>query len=448
MGNLRNQPNLRRPKNRFVQLINKGSAIANGVGKVGRFVGNAISGISSIARIFGSGAYTIQSNTLLSGPPTFSALESGVRIHHREYLGDITSSTGFTNTTYRIQPNDPVTFPWLSQMANSFEQYKIHGMLVYLNTTCGSAISSTNNALGVWGVTTVYDPSRPALPNKLAAEEYSGCTSSVPSVSVLHPIECKPKTDVLERYYIDYSNTITGENLKFYDHGKINVFTQGMQLAGITLGELWISYDISFFNPRIQPAGEDNVSDHYKLSGNTISATNPCGTGALLSPTAGSLLGSQIQTGLSTGVGTLTLPNGSAAGIYLVSYLYNNPTNTVASPTLGIYVNTSNMVLYNMFGNSPLYAFNPPGPALSNQYTVIVSFRKTDTNSAILNIGSAANVLPSAATATSVDIFVTPLGSAIAGGLTEEEMFYAKFKEFTKRFVDEQNKEDSFDNMI
>jgi hypothetical protein len=380
---------------------------------LGRRVGGAVS------RIFGQGDYIVRSNSLMNGgPPSFSPLNAGVRITHREYITDLFSSINYSVNTFRLQPSIETSFPWLSQLANSFEQYKINGMVVYLNTTSGNAISSTNNALGVWGVTTVYDPSRPPLANKTQAEEYVGCTAGVPSVSILHPIECKPKSDVLERYFLDYTGTVTGDSLKFYDHGLINVFTQGQQAAGINLGEMWISYDITFYNPRIQPIGEGNVIDHYKLGGVQIASSSPTGTnGTVVFPAAGSLLGTVLTNGLN--ISQLTFPPNSAAGDYMVIYSYGG-----GSPATGLNmplsVGTPNISFYKLFSLDTLSTFVAPFPTTGsmNSLVILAAFNKTDIGSAIINIGAATgNVLGAGSAATTLDIFVIPVGFSITKAL-------------------------------
>lgn len=415
------QPKPQRPqkKPKKVKQITPAGQLLRRVGAIaGGFLGNESLGKSlgaGISRIFGQGDYVVKSNTLMnSGPPSFSPLNSGIRITHREYITDILSSTAYQVRTYRLQPSISSSFPWLSQLANSFEQYKVNGMVVYLNTTSGNAVSSTNNALGVWGVTTVYDPTRPPLANKLLAEEYVGCTSGVPACSIMHPVECKPKSDVLERYYVDYTQNVTGDSLKFYDHGLINVFTQGQQAASINLGEMWIAYDITFYNPRVQPVAELNVADHYGISGSAITATNPMGTTPVLSPNAGSGIGTTITTG-GSGFATLNLPANTSTGTYIVAYLYNGG-NTVANFAFSIASLSSNVSLINFFSTdtSNFYAAPVPGSVTVSSFAVCVAFTKTDNNAASIRLGSSSNVMPAGSASTFVDLLVIPIGAVTA----------------------------------
>jgi hypothetical protein len=389
-------------------------------GLAGTFFGNKGLGEvvgAGISKIFGQGDYQIQQNSLMSGgPPAFSPLNAGIRITHREYIGDVLSSTGYNVTTFRLQPNVSTVFPWLSQLASSFEQYQFNGCVAFLNTTSGNAISSTNNALGVWGITTVYDPTRPPLSTKLQAEEYNGCTAAVPSCSVLHAIECKPRSGVLDRYYVDYTGTVSGEDLKFYDHGLMNVFTQGQQQAGVSLGELWISYDISFFNPRIQPTGEDNLADHYSVSGTGINASNPMGTiSTSLLPTTGSGLRTNVTApGIIPGQVSLNFPGGSSPGVYLLAYNYQGGL-TIANYFFAIVSGSANITAYNLLKGSAASSLSAPVPnsVTISGFTIVGAFKKSDTAAGSVLLGNASTVMPLSHSATTVDFFVIPIGGLI-----------------------------------
>jgi hypothetical protein len=74
----------------------------------------------------------------------------------------------------------------------------MHGLIFELKTSSGTAVSSTNTALGVWGAVTVYNPSEPTFTNKQECENYLGAQSCVPFQSMMHGVECKPRANVLD----------------------------------------------------------------------------------------------------------------------------------------------------------------------------------------------------------------------------------------------------------
>jgi hypothetical protein len=237
------------------------SRIASTVGelvgfpRVGRMIGNGLQ------RIMGSGAYVIsnpvKSNTLASNtPPMFGNDSGSTRVRHREFVSDISGSLAFVNTAYALNPGNISLFPWLATMAQNYEQYHFHGLCIEFKSTSASALNSTNTALGVVGLVTQYDAVDPAFASKMEAENYQGAQSSSPSNSVLHFVECAPRQNVLDRLYVRSAAATlpAGQDLRFYDMGKVNLFTAGMQAAAV-IGELWISYDIEFYKPKVPTGG-------------------------------------------------------------------------------------------------------------------------------------------------------------------------------------------------
>jgi len=93
--------------------------------RFGRKLGGYVGGMAQkwIGNITGLGDYAphgfdVKKNILgtSAAVPYVNKIGQGVRITHREYLGDIvTSSTQgqFKLSSYKIQPSSSVTFPWL-----------------------------------------------------------------------------------------------------------------------------------------------------------------------------------------------------------------------------------------------------------------------------------------------------------------------------------------------
>jgi len=231
--------------------MNPGTGIA-----VGRALG------SMVSHATGFGAYKLRHNSILMGdvPSVRNArnLEGAVVVRHKEYLGDVTSSSTAGSAAITVYPLNPglSTFPWLAGIANSFQEYKWNGVLVEFKTTCGDAISSTNSALGEVVISTNYNSVSPfttsSTKSQLLNEEYA--TSTKPSMSAIHAIECAPTQSPLTRLYTRGTSTnvaATGADLRLYDLGSLAVGTFGQQAASATLGELWITYEVILFKPRI-----------------------------------------------------------------------------------------------------------------------------------------------------------------------------------------------------
>jgi hypothetical protein len=213
-----------------------------------------------MSRIMGQGAYTVRKNTLLtnSGPPSFSTNGDDVIIKHRELVTDlisgptlVSSASTFNNINYLINPGNGALFPWLSQLATSFEEYEFHGLVFEFKSASATAVSSTNTALGIVMFATDYNCENALFSSKRAMETTEFSTSCVPSQSMIHPIECDPQRNVLGRQYVtsQTSTTSVPGDPRMYFTGNLQIATQGMQAASVDLGEIWVSYQVRLSRP-------------------------------------------------------------------------------------------------------------------------------------------------------------------------------------------------------
>jgi len=274
------------------------------LGSVGSHVGNALgsaagAGLAALgggllAKITGRGDYRVEKNTLLRGdvgPPTFSKEGDGIVISHREFIADVSSiGAPFSLQSYPINPGMYQTFPYLANLATSFEQYEMLGMVFEFKTTSATAVSSTNTALGVVIGATNYDPLDPNFVNKTQMEAYEFATSSVPSQSFIHPIECAPSQTPLRAQFIRSGPIPTGGDIRMYDIGTFQIATVGQQAASV-IGELWVSYHVRLLKPRLpgpmgsQIAVMNGVSNTLSGPGQPSFAAGP-GAGSTISFTA------------------------------------------------------------------------------------------------------------------------------------------------------------------
>lgn len=208
-------------------------------------------------RITGLGDYKISHNRLLTdqGPPLFRSKGRAMTVTHREFVSEITGSTAFTIQEFNINPGAEGTFPWLSYLAQGFENYKFQGLVFEFKTTSGTAVGSTNTALGVVVAATNYDVTDPIFGTRRQMEAYEFSTSCVPSQSMVHPVECAPGKNTLTRLY----NRSEGEgintgDLRFHDMGNLFIATEGMQADGKVVGELWVSYICELTKPKMPAA--------------------------------------------------------------------------------------------------------------------------------------------------------------------------------------------------
>lgn len=269
----------------------------------GRFLGGAAQ--KAFKALTGFGDYKVSKNSIAMGtaPPVFRDGKRTNIVCHREYIADVLGSVNFRNTSYALNPGQQGTYPWLSALAQQYEEYSVHGMVWEFKSTAGSAVSSTNNALGVVIMATEYNSLNPPFASKIEMENYQFCTSAKPSESFLHPVECARGENVLSNLYVRSGSVPVGADKRFYDLGNFQIATQGMQVDDITVGELWCTYEIELIKPRVVAAvGESILSDHYvwsTIQANTIFGASCFGTVASSSaflPKTGSSLGTSIIT--------------------------------------------------------------------------------------------------------------------------------------------------------
>lgn len=226
------------------------------IGKLAHYVGKAT----------GSGAYRIgtapQYNSLFGatsgdvGSSSISFGDRSVRVSHREYLGDIITGTAgtFNTQNFSVNPGLLNTFPWLSKIACNFQTYKPHGILIEFKSTSADALNSTNTALG----SVVFAPDYNSMTftedfvSKAEMLNYEGSIDCKPSDCFMAGLECDPRKIPLSELYIRNGNPLPNQDLRMTDLCSFAVATNGFQASNVTIGELFIIYDIEFFIPQLQ----------------------------------------------------------------------------------------------------------------------------------------------------------------------------------------------------
>lgn len=261
-----------------------GSAVGGilGAAPIGNMVGSALGqGAHSLVKtITGHGDYTVSQNAIMynrDAVPQFGSENPRcTTIIHSEFIKDIRGSVLFSLDTFDINASNSALFPWLSQIARNFEQIVWQGLVFQFKTTCGTAVSSTNTAMGTVVMATQYDSLSERFINKQQMENYEFAQSAVPSQSLMHAIECDPKLTANNGlFYVDVaSNSNSNADPRLYNIGKFNIATVGMQAAA-TIGELWVSYKVCLMKPR--QIGNNNQSDQWILDHETLTQAQPFG---------------------------------------------------------------------------------------------------------------------------------------------------------------------------
>jgi hypothetical protein len=230
---------------------NAGSAFGNIGSSVGSFLGRAAGSI--LGRITGLGDYKVTYNTVAGkgGPPSFG--EGNTIVTHREYVMDVFGSTGFSSTSFTINPANGSFLPWLCREATNYEEYKFHGLVFTFKSNSATSIASTNTALGTVIAATQYNPNDVPFSSKMEMENHYFCTSAKPSETFLHAVECKPDRTVIPQLYVAQPSTAGAViDLRLTNFATFTLATVGMQAAS-NIGELWVTYQIELIKPRLFP---------------------------------------------------------------------------------------------------------------------------------------------------------------------------------------------------
>jgi hypothetical protein len=252
----------------------------------GGVIGNSLAG--ALSRWIGAGDYSINNNSIVqkslkaaSSIPLMHVDSQSIVVRHKEYLGEVKSSQGFAvQQSYPLNPGMSTTFPWLSGIAVKFQEYKIRGLVFHYIPTSGSAVSSTNAALGSVMLQTSYRATD-ALPGSKVEILNEYCSNEVvPCDSMAHPIECDPKENPFNVQYVRSRSVPAGETQLMYDLGITHLAVAGSQSATpVVLGDLWVTYEIELKKPILASNVTSDISSGNAVITTGLSAASYYGSG-------------------------------------------------------------------------------------------------------------------------------------------------------------------------
>jgi hypothetical protein len=366
-----------------------GTGVAPGIGTaIGGLIG---SGVGLLSNITGSGAYRIKENTLIRASPVPNFGPSCIRIKHREYIADVVSSSvagNFSLSSFSLNPGVPGTFPWLSTIAQCYEEYKFNGLVFEFVSTSANALNSTNTALGKVILATDYNASNENFLSmqEMMATEFSNYGK--PAESLLHAIECATDQRPMILSYIRQNAQPANTDIKMYDLGNFQVATFGLQGTSVNVGSLWVTYDITFCKPILPPEPGGGLGDHFQLVAPTTTnffagaaAADGSSLGCIPSPTGGKM----------------AFPPNLNTGLYLIVYtVYGSSTANVIPGLVG-----TNCVAQQIQSNNTVTTASSTGQT-GTVFILSMVWRLTGTNAFITFSGG---TLP--ASSTFGDLFIS-----------------------------------------
>lgn len=191
-----------------------------------------------------------------------------ITVLHREYIRDIFPTAAFNVTAFPINPGLSQTFPWLSQVADAYESYKLKGLVFEFKTRSSDSYNGASTpSLGSVIMATDYNANNTTFGSKVEMENYQFATSQPPTKSFLHAVELSRSQSPLSTLYLRQGlPTEARYDPRFYDFGNFQIATSGNQVAGanpLPCGELWVTYEVELFKPKFRTSAAK--LDHYLI---------------------------------------------------------------------------------------------------------------------------------------------------------------------------------------
>lgn len=251
-----------------------GSRLGSVVGEGAERLFNAMGGTAGVkAAVSGLGSYKIKHNSLIlnegNSPPSVVNTKDGrFIIRHREYIRDVivpaNNNGAFVVTGFKVNPGLQATFPWLSSIAQNFQQYRLNGCLFEFKSNY-SEFNSAQPGMGTVILAAEYDSTLPLFSSKQIMENHQYAMSAKPSLSQIHPIECARGVSVLQNLYVRQTVPDDNNDLRFSDFCNFQFGYAGIpnNANPVNLGELWVSYEIQLMKPQLAGSGTLMMSSYW-----------------------------------------------------------------------------------------------------------------------------------------------------------------------------------------
>lgn len=260
----------------------------------------------------GFGDYNIVGNSLIEQGGgdmqnvKISTQGRGTRVQFREYIGDVTTVANgpFNARTFYVNPANIITFPWLSAIAQQYEQYVPNGMIFEFKGTASD--NSVNINLGSIMMAADYDVNDKDYSTKQEMMNSAYASEGKISDDMLHGIECDPNELQRKVFYTRALSENVGKS-RDYDVCKFTVATSGNTTGGV-IGSLYVHYDFTFYKEQVS-----NGVAGGSLP-NAVYGVNSAGVEAGVTGFDG-LLNGTLRDDLKVGASQPTLITGTDLGI-------------------------------------------------------------------------------------------------------------------------------------
>jgi hypothetical protein len=351
-----------------------GGMFGGGGAPIGAAAGTSLG--AAISRWLGAGDYSVSQNSMVqsvkaSGSiPSMHMNDQTIIVRHKEFVKEVLSNTTFTvDRAFSINPGNSNLFPWLSNLANNYQQYRIRGMVYHYVPTSGMA-TGANTALGSVMLQTSYRANDSAPTSKVELLNEYWSSEAMPSEAFCHPIECNPAENPFNVQYVRStgSSIPTQDSPLLYDLGTTYLATSGQQTSGQVLGDLWVTYEIELKKPILS----SNVTNGDILYANQ----------QFSSPSNSNYFGTSVST-----VGNFKFTTGDLRTVNIPAEIFGQfwvvlRLKTTSGSPFGGFIMTgapivSGCTLVNWSPFSDRYETNQPGVAAVDTATYAFRIKKT-----------------------------------------------------------------------
>jgi len=367
-----------------------------------------------LSKLIGSGDYSVNQvrvNSLINpaGADPIAAFQASgglncLRIRHREFLGDITTGPtagAFVNYSYNINVGLRETFPFLSQLADNYEEYVMGGLVFEFISTASPYLATS--ALGSIIASMEYNPTAPPYVSKYQMENSSNAVSNRLDKSIMYGVECAHGTNTQNSYFV--RTGASAAPLTSTDMGTFQIAVapgSGVPTNSV-VGELWVTYDVCLDRPVLNA----NRPGVVRTTRGTVSATNIFGsTQSTTNYTSGILSGTVISPTV------ITLPNTLVVGD--VIRITNYWSGTAAAVSIGAFT-LAGLTLLNGFANNTASAEIGPAVSVVSAAAVLDTWVQVSSVKGPYTITANATNTGPLTGSTLTDITITSYGNSVLG---------------------------------
>jgi len=179
--------------------------------------------------------------------PKISYGENGrsCRVQHKEFIQNVSGTPGFTVALFlALNPGLAGTFPWLSNIANNFEQYRVRMMRFCYLTRTGT------NIPGSVLMAPDYDASDAQPLSEQILSNYAEIVEDAPWKDICCILRPAGMHALGPKKFVR-NGLVPGQDLKTTDVGTFVLAT--VDGSAVNWGKVWVEYDVEFFAPQLNP---------------------------------------------------------------------------------------------------------------------------------------------------------------------------------------------------